>query len=281
MLPGLRWMRSPLRAGKRFAKCASQGRRILSSERAFTLIELLVVIAVIVVLAALLFPALGRAKIQAHRVDCLNRMRQWTMAFTQYADDNEGWIPREGYHTNGETFLNNWGQVYDADSRDVWYNCLEKYVGRPPASSYSWPPKHRLDIYRPASFFQCPVARIPDEVLDPNYLFALFSVAMNSKLIEPPHVPSTKVNRIRRQSQTVLYLDSLVGNEELVFTNQAYAARGQPAAYANRFAGKRHGNGGNLSFADGHAETKKGAQVVSQDGWDIYPPKNVFWYIEE
>jgi len=64
-----------------------------STKDAFTLIELLVVIAVIAILAALLLPAVGRAKIQAQRTACLSNLKQIGAGMRLWADDNESKFP--------------------------------------------------------------------------------------------------------------------------------------------------------------------------------------------
>jgi prepilin-type N-terminal cleavage/methylation domain-containing protein len=88
----------------------------------FTLLELLVVIAVIAILASLLFPSLSRAKAKARLAQCTSNLRQWGLAYRQYADDNEDCLPRRGQGVK---------PLSQIDRPEDWFNALPPYLKLP------------------------------------------------------------------------------------------------------------------------------------------------------
>jgi prepilin-type processing-associated H-X9-DG protein len=206
-----------------------------------------------------------------------------------YVDDNENRIPREGYERLGGVTLNNWTQVRglsmggsSTDSDDVWYNALPLHIGVPRAAAYA-PLAKRGDFFKSSSLFHCAAARFPEHATKPRYFFAVFSIAMNSQLIEFPHGPTINYNEIQEdESRTVLFLDNRLEAERKVHPAQEDEYLGQPAAYADRFSARHYG-GGNLAFADGHVKWFPGHKVVETDpqsplrGGPIMPPIDIVW----
>jgi prepilin-type N-terminal cleavage/methylation domain-containing protein/prepilin-type processing-associated H-X9-DG protein len=77
--------------------CTKQQLSGRKMKRIFTLIELLVVIAIIAILAAMLLPALNKARSKAHAITCVSNLKQIGSAFANWVDDHKGYMITDGF----------------------------------------------------------------------------------------------------------------------------------------------------------------------------------------
>ena len=157
---------------------------------AFTLVELLVAIAIIAILASLLLPGLSRAQLRASSTQCVSNLRQWGLAYRQYADDNQDFLPRRGQGVQ---------PLAQIDRPEDWFNALPTYFNSP---SYQqvFAANQKLKP-RANSAFVCPVATDPG-----GAHFLPYGMNMN---LSPWILPQpTKFAEVARPSQVVAMADA-------------------------------------------------------------------------
>ena len=252
----------------------------------FTLIELLVVIAIIAILAAMLLPALAKAKAKGQQTACLSNARQWGLADTMYLDDNRQVFPWPRFQTSNGLIQDNpkWSDVLDfynaGTGNDVWFNALPSYVGGKPLYSWAIDATGQNSFATLSSIFTCPTAVAqginPANVspstgyMNPN-VRPIFEYAANSKSLANEAANAIlKSSMVAHPSAFVLFSDVRNRSDDLPYyvigdANQIDLAT--PHCYTTRFSA-RHDKGGNITFSDGHSSFYKYTYVVNTAGKD-------------
>jgi prepilin-type N-terminal cleavage/methylation domain-containing protein/prepilin-type processing-associated H-X9-DG protein len=219
----------------------------------FTLIELLVVIAIIAILAALLLPALSRAKEHTYRVTCLNNQKQLGLAWEMYAGDGSDRLPLNEVDTSVS------GVPRSTTSSWVTGNCS---VDADPATITSGT---LYPLVKNLSAYHCPADRsqIRGTSTDRLRSFSLSSY-MGGGLDDTNFnvTPLHRNTEIRNASQTLTFIDE--DSASIDDGNFLYSSKMNE--WLN-FPGWRHQNGTVLAFADGHTEYWKWKGHLPNDSY--------------
>jgi prepilin-type N-terminal cleavage/methylation domain-containing protein/prepilin-type processing-associated H-X9-DG protein len=244
--------------------------------QAFTLIELLVVIAIIAILAAMLLPALSKAKQKAQAISCMNQLKQLTLGWVMYNGDNNGRLPPNGEQNQGNNppllptdanllsggrwfqWCPGWLRTYNANGTNlVQIGALYPYV-------------KTVDVYKCA-------ADQSFNAFGPIHYPKPRSYSMNCWLnpfvgFDASTLFGGSQARIFRKdsdfnqpgpSMTFVLIDE---NENSIDDGYFAGSPGLPNYWIN-VPSTRHGNASGLSFADGHSEIKSW-----KDGMVLHPP---------
>lgn len=217
--------------------------------RGFTLIELLVVIAIIAILAAMLLPALSRAKEAGKKTNCLSNLHNMGLAMFIYADTNDGYVPR--------------------GNAPVWWQVYTPNLGGRATNEFA-----KVKVYTCPSY--------PDKTQLICYVVNSWKFSSRFDMVGSEQTGPTRVNKIQRPADTIYFADNengpwrpiitALGSTISVQMNDVWSPDQLPFAPGGvrlntqrRVARARHGRGPNLMYYDGHAGLKKAERIIVDD----------------
>lgn len=209
----------------------------MSRRNAFTLIELLVVIAIIAILMAILMPALNRAREQGKRAVCLGNLKQLTLAWNLYADDNDGRLVNANTGVDGNAA---YGQGWNRDE-SCWVYWVDNATkedgleGLRDGLLYPFAPTDKL--------YKCPTG-VRGEVVTysiPDSMNGYYAIPGAEKQIK------TLRTQIKNLTDQIVFLD------EGRLSSSSWTIHYNQERWWDQITA-RHGDGTNFGFADGHSE---------------------------
>ncbi len=232
----------------------------------FTLMEILVVVAIITVLAAILFPVIGRVRSNSYRGEAINRLKSLASATATYAAQNGGELPAED--ASGK---DTWDATANTAGEKAWYNSLPRLLQRKGVGDF-------VKEGRTAAFYTneflgyLPGAAYPESK---KLVKPYFAVAINTKLqrkdkdgVKGP----VRFNNIVQPGRTVLFLERGLPGEpqahDTISTKKEYdgSCKASGKAFVARYSSR-----GLLAFADGHCDQFLAKDLLTITGdlvWD-------------
>ena len=212
----------------------------------FTLMELLVVIAIIAIMAALLLPALSKAKARAQNLSCMNNLKQLQICWHMYAHDNDDVITPNNFvyfvsvgTTNAATL---------GEDKMTWCRGIAPLDSDPITETTSL-----LFIYnRNAAIYHCPADQSTVEG-EPDLLRKRsYNMSNSANCTSDNHF--RKYNEIKVSTELFVFIDT---DEDDIWDSTFGVLPADHPYWANYWIdipADRHMQGGNLTFADGHVE---------------------------